>query len=205
MSAEKANEEQKALAQPILDAVNLLKHFADGADGAMMLYKAFDGIFEGDENVAEAHCMKGCSFCCHSRVECTKTEALAFKKWCDFHLNDIEKFAIVRKAKEFKKKVESLTKEQRLILRYPCPFLDNQGACGIHPARPLVCRGVYSNNRMACQVAHEEPENEEVMVPLQFIPKDLANDYSTAILIHENKDEKKGVKQLYEWILKLME
>src|SRR5260221_14621425 len=44
--------------------------------------------------------------------------------------------------------------------RVPCPLLDPSGACGVHPARPLLCRGYNSCDLGACLAAFDAGEPE---------------------------------------------
>ena len=66
----------------------------------------------------------------------------------------------------------------RMAERRACPFLGETGACTIHPARPLLCRGVHSEDAGFCRrlvedrVAVEaEITARKTRVPFLEIPK----------------------------------
>ena len=42
-----------------------------------------------------------------------------------------------------------------------CPLLDSDGACSIHPVRPLACRGVASLDSSCCRSAFDPIVDDE--------------------------------------------
>jgi Fe-S-cluster containining protein len=82
-------------------------------------------------------CKKGCSSCCHMEVEITnyETELLALAVKNGFAI-DRERLSIQseRNLQDPQWRDPSVRTQSR------CVFLDEQGACGIYPLRPVMCR-----------------------------------------------------------------
>ena len=96
-------------------------------------------------------CAPGCSSCCHLHaVFVTAPEALRLAT----HLRRARSASelarlralVDRRANE----TRELSRAERGLARVPCPLLDEAGACSVHPARPLLCRGYTSCDKDAC-------------------------------------------------------
>ena len=57
--------------------------------------------------------------------------------------------------REFAGRAADMSVDDRAAARVPCPLLDDHGACSVHPARPLLCRGYNSCDRDGCLAAFE--------------------------------------------------
>jgi len=91
------------------------------------------------------HCRKGCSGCCSLAVHASFPEAAA-----------VSATLTLPQQQRLNGYIERLTAAQpeltsmKIYLRRhrkdigPCPFLDNDGACGIYDVRPLTCRALLS-------------------------------------------------------------
>ena len=94
-------------------------------------------------------CRKGCSWCCHQTVMVTAPEVLLVAQYIRERF-DAETVAslrdrIVRNAE----KIEGLSNDERLDHGLACVFLQD-GDCSIYPARPLPCRGGFSEDAEYC-------------------------------------------------------
>ena len=95
-------------------------------------------------------CGPRCPYCCHIRVTASPPEVLLVAD----HLRrtwPAERLAALRRKLA---NLDGLTRgrdaETREAMRLPCPLLvDN--SCGIHPVRPISCRGVASVDVAACR------------------------------------------------------
>ncbi|MBI4053779.1 MAG: YkgJ family cysteine cluster protein [Candidatus Doudnabacteria bacterium] len=101
-------------------------------------------------------CGKGCSFCCHQMVTCTKGE------WEEIHSYLLSR-GMLRKQKlrflrakavwlaYFACNQAALEQDPfRIIqdhLNAPCVFLNGDGSCAVYPVRPIDCRTMTSTVR----------------------------------------------------------
>lgn len=90
-------------------------------------------------------CGRGCRECCSLAVNCTLTEAVALAQV----LSDAQAGAVAAYAVRLGEMVAPMTdlKEYLRMQRRDmgwCPFLAEDGACGVYAARPLSCRALLS-------------------------------------------------------------
>jgi Fe-S-cluster containining protein len=96
-------------------------------------------------------CKPGCDSCCRLHaVFVTPPEALRIAAHLRVTKTNDELAALRRRLDELAPKIAEMTLEDRARERVACPLLDETGACGVHPARPLLCRGYNSYDRDAC-------------------------------------------------------
>ncbi|HMS33553.1 MAG TPA: YkgJ family cysteine cluster protein [Ignavibacteria bacterium] len=87
-------------------------------------------------------CRKGCSQCCSQIFRITETDAAVIK----FHLDGLKeeiKEHLKEKASEYKLNLTGNfqgTDDYNSDIKFPCPALDENGACMIYEGRPVVCR-----------------------------------------------------------------
>ena len=100
-------------------------------------------------------CEKGCPSCCALRVTATAPEIFLLARY----IRQIDQRAprtalglLSRRVQLANRTTRGLDEVERMKLREPCPFVV-RGACIIHPARPLACRGHASFDRRACSQA----------------------------------------------------
>lgn len=135
----------------ILDARN---------DDEALLSHLLDEAFDGFEQALQARldagapvaCDRGCATCCTLRVTATAPEVLHVAR----HLmasNPAMCRRVVQRIAEADARTRFESEARRVTLQSPCPFVDDDGACAIYPARPLACRGHASHDRHACSLA----------------------------------------------------
>jgi len=76
-------------------------------------------------------CSKGCSFCCHDRIDMSGLEAMYIQEKADVSKADLAMGSVQIEEKEF------------FDLKWAdrkCPMLQKDGSCGIYEHRPGVCR-----------------------------------------------------------------
>lgn len=90
------------------------------------------------------HCGKGCRNCCSLAVHTGFAEALAVARRIDeAQAKRVESYAL--QLRDLVGSVSELPQYLRLHRRIGfCPLLDDEGACGVYPVRPLTCRALIS-------------------------------------------------------------
>lgn len=113
------------------------------------------------KSVVQAPCKKGCAYCCTQFFEISDIEYALIIEYMltksdyereiyrikahslvnffienhpDFYKRYFSKDAVYEHTAAY------YQDETRFIVRMPCPFLSESGACEIYPVRPLVCR-----------------------------------------------------------------
>ena len=119
--------------------------------------------FGGSSDVSHVACGPGCSACCVLNVAILFPEAVAITWFLQRRLSEEKLDKLRTRLQELHIKTRWLDDEERLILREPCAFLDEQGNCTIHIVRPLMCRAISSTDAEACRDAI-------AMVPLNGAP-----------------------------------
>ena len=98
-------------------------------------------------------CGPGCGACCVLNVTILFPEAVAISRFIQRHFSADELQDLRIRMQELHGRTRWLDDEERLFLRAPCAFLDQQGSCMIHAVRPLLCRSVTSTDATACHDA----------------------------------------------------
>jgi Fe-S-cluster containining protein len=110
-------------------------------------------------------CASGCTACCRaSLVEVTPLEALAMASYMKEKCSEDE---LLRLKLQLQSNAVQRTqwREGTSMGAIPaCAFLGEDGLCQAYEARPLVCAGVFSFSRAACQISQPGPS--ETNVPL---------------------------------------
>lgn len=122
-------------------------------------------------------CARGCSSCCHQRVEVTAPEVVALAEHLRAALDD----EALARARE---RIDGTARALRGVdgrahheQQIRCALLDDDGACLAHAGRPLACRRAHSTDRAACDAAHAEPTAK------LRIPNDPTLSWNTAAVV----------------------
>ena len=116
----------------------------------MQQHDLFDRLSRqwSDRHVASGrtiYCRQGCSGCCNLAVHAVYSEAVQVAKSLSSHqvelINDY-----VKSLKQFLPEAKGLKDYLKLHREHVerCPFLDDNGDCGIYSKRPLSCRALLS-------------------------------------------------------------
>lgn len=117
------------------------------------------------------HCARGCANCCNLAVETTLPEAIQIASLLNVEQTENLQSYIDRLLPALSQ-VTDLKSYLRLHRQKigPCPFLTEEGACGIYSCRPLACRALLSTRNSdwcAVDFADLHPlENEAFMSSL---------------------------------------
>src|SRR5690606_33399307 len=109
----------------------------------------------------------GCHACCHTvSADITPLEAIVAAE----HLQqtcDAARLAPLReRLRENAKRRAGMSAAERAQIRLRCGLLGDDGLCQTYAARPLVCAGVFSRSRSACETAALSPNLAGQNVPL---------------------------------------
>ncbi|GIW24188.1 YkgJ family cysteine cluster protein [Meiothermus sp.] len=94
-------------------------------------------------------CRKGCFACCFAWVVVGLAEAAYLREQLEAHQPDV----LARAEAEGQNRLMRIAREKHrpdfptayFLEANPCPLLTPEGACSVHPHRPLACRGVLTD------------------------------------------------------------
>jgi hypothetical protein len=123
--------------------------------------------------VARAHpppaCAAGCSACCSLNVGTLAPEGAAAAAYLRRRLGPEEAARRAQALLTFHERIRWLDDAERMRERLACPFLDDSGACTIHPVRPLACRSVSSLDPADCRRAMAGDEEGPATVRMDLL------------------------------------
>ena len=116
-----------------------------------------DALAEVEQTAGfKSACAAGCGFCCHTLVSVSPPEAFYIARHVETAFEPEASEALKARVLGYAKRTEDMDGEQRYVLREACPFLrDEDWYCGLHTARPLVCRAMHSGSLPSCKKAFE--------------------------------------------------
>ncbi len=119
-------------------------------------------------------CRAGCGACCVVHVGVLFPEVITIGRYLHQHLEGGQRRRLADKLEELDRDTRWLDEEERILVRRPCVFLDEQGCCGIYPVRPLLCRSVTSTDPEDCREALTAPVfGAEAPVLMNLLQKSL--------------------------------
>lgn len=180
----KKKQQTDEIPEMAVHAARVVMHNPAPAAG-IMLAKVQDGVYS--DVPEDVDCKKGCSFCCHSRVQITHVELKMMETYIRMKKGKSYMDNLMRKAKSNLKKFKGLGPKKTLYLRLPCPLLSKEGECSIYHARPLMCRSFFSTSVQACEAAHKDPEA-DIVIPYMTGPKKFAEELMVGIIMGDKTD-----------------
>jgi len=115
-------------------------------------------------------CKKGCAWCCYVKVGALPLEVIRIAEHLRQTLSPTDLDALKARIAATDSQTRGLSGIQRLALRIPCPLLTENGACSVHPVRPLACMGANSFDARRCRNNVEDREPREVV---SFSPQEV--------------------------------
>jgi Fe-S-cluster containining protein len=103
---------------------------------------------DGETTRRAIACRKGCYFCCHVNVSATIPDAILVAD--TIRSGSAGRFAAAVRATAAQ--VAGLSSAERYRRAIPCPLLED-GACGIHEARPTACRAYLATDAGKCEAS----------------------------------------------------
>jgi len=129
------------------------------------LYSAIDGL--NDSIIALANrqnrsvaCFNGCHWCCHQAVFANSYELHYLSEMIKSKFAEEKLFGLAERTKAKSAKTATLTEEEVLKFKSPCPLLID-GSCSAYEARPMACRIYLSTQLETCLEFYQHPENED--------------------------------------------
>jgi Fe-S-cluster containining protein len=100
----------------------------------------------------EVACARGCSYCCHLRVEMRPHEAFALAEYIDRSSDEARRARIVSALEANLRRIAPLGAAEHVRAGIGCALLED-GACSVYAARPAACRKYYSVSVSTCRDA----------------------------------------------------
>ncbi|MRG98340.1 YkgJ family cysteine cluster protein [Polyangium spumosum] len=147
------------------EAKALAPRVAEGPEGAIEAARIASERAVALTDAAHAHeppdrpiaCQKGCSTCCQAKVLVVAPEVLRIAAHLSATCSPEKLAALLVRVQAADARTRGLTRAARAEAHVPCPLLDADGGCGVHPVRPLVCRSWTSYDAGACERYWEAP------------------------------------------------
>lgn len=104
----------------------------------------------------ELACRRGCSFCCHLRVEIRPHDAFVLAHHIHAKLDPARRARIVARIDANLSRIASLSREEHVRAGIACALLED-GECSVYAARPATCRKYHSLSERTCRDAFADP------------------------------------------------
>lgn len=142
-------DEEGLSGETLLTAVDLILKRTDVfLDDALAVTEATSGF--------KSACAAGCGFCCHTLVSVSPPEAFYIARHIETAFEPDARDALKARVIAYADRTKGMDGAQRYMGREACPFLrDDDWYCGLHMARPLVCRAMHSGSLPDCKRAYE--------------------------------------------------
>ena len=100
-------------------------------------------------------CKRGCSYCCHLRVEIRPHDAFVLAHHVQTRFNTEQRARAIARIEETLRRIVPLTPEQHIRAGIPCALLE-EGVCSVYEDRPATCRKYYSVSVETCRDAFND-------------------------------------------------
>jgi Fe-S-cluster containining protein len=107
-------------------------------------------------------CAKGCSYCCHLRVEPLVPEVILIAEAVQALPPEVRD-RVRERVRSMVPRVSGRSCEERLLMREPCPLLEDN-ACVVYHCRPVPCRIYYSRSKDDCVKSQTDPKHPVYML-----------------------------------------
>lgn len=146
-----------------------------------LLARLQDKSNENAPNMENIACKAGCYHCCGVYVSAQAPRLFAIADW--LRANSPDMAAELARLEAADKVLRGKNVDARAAASLVCPFL-NGGKCGIYPARPAACRGLFSLSLDAC-IAGARGESEEIPTPAHAARLRGAYEQALSALLHQ--------------------
>ncbi|MEP7183762.1 MAG: YkgJ family cysteine cluster protein [Betaproteobacteria bacterium] len=132
----------------------------DPADLRALTVRMYGRLAELQQSVITRHdvnvaCRRGCSYCCHLRVEIRPHEAFVLADYIRSRFDADQCAAILSRIEDNLARIAPLSAEQHIRAGTPCALLED-GACSVYEGRPAACRKYYSVSVETCRDAFSD-------------------------------------------------
>jgi Fe-S-cluster containining protein len=115
---------------------------------------ALQGDIIASEKV-KLDCERGCSYCCHLRVQIRPHEAFVLAQHIRAKFSAEQRARAMKRIEENLLRIAPLTPEQHVRAGIPCALLE-EGVCSVYEGRPATCRKYYSVSVSTCRNAFND-------------------------------------------------
>jgi Fe-S-cluster containining protein len=102
-------------------------------------------------------CEKGCSYCCHLKVEAFDHEVYGIVAYVLSTWSRDDVFALYYRLRDKAAQSAGLDPQEYLEKKISCIFLSEEGTCRVYPVRPIACVAYHSMSKEECITAHDNP------------------------------------------------
>jgi Fe-S-cluster containining protein len=103
----------------------------------------------------EVACARGCSYCCHLRVEIRPHDAFVLAEHIETRFTAERRARAIARIEENLARIGQLTPEQHIRAGIPCALLE-ESVCSVYEGRPATCRKYYSVSVETCRNAFND-------------------------------------------------
>lgn len=128
-----------------------------------------------DSGDVKFDCKKGCSMCCHLKVEIFPPESFRIANYVR-SLPDVRAQEIIKKLR-----AQADYAKETYYTEYnrPCTFLSPEGACEIYSIRPHNCRAYLSKSVAACESSRDAIEDNMLKSAEERLKADMVDVYKS--------------------------
>jgi Fe-S-cluster containining protein len=143
-----AREQVRNVLQAGVDPVIVAERVGTNVDALVAHWMTHD-----DSGDARPACARGCSHCCHQRVEVTAPEVFLLARALRAQPDAGRDARIAETAAS----LEGLDGRAYHLRQVPCALLGADGACTVYASRPIACRRQHSTDASVCAAVHRDP------------------------------------------------
>ena len=110
-------------------------------------------------------CRRGCSYCCHLRVEVTPPEAFTLAEWLRRTASPERLALVIGRLRSNVERAGAIGTEARKRANIACALLGDDGACSAYEARPAQCRRFHSTDVETCKASYADPADDSIASP----------------------------------------
>lgn len=100
-------------------------------------------------------CGRGCSICCRRYIDVIVPEVMVAR---DEVLGMDDRETILERLRAHDDATRGMDSSEYFSGHHDCPFVADDGACSIYPARPLACRYIHGLSREECERTDGDPD-----------------------------------------------
>jgi Fe-S-cluster containining protein len=131
-----------------VDPVTVAERVGANVDALVAHWAALDMPGE-----AKPACARGCSHCCHQRVEVTAPEVFLLARVLRAR-PDAARDARIAAIASAPEAMDGRAYHRKQVR---CALLGDDGACTVYAARPIACRRHHSTDAAVCAAVHQDP------------------------------------------------
>lgn len=133
----------------------------------MTFYRRLDSVIDASVqgHAVNVACARGCSLCCHLRVEVQPYEAFVLAAWLRRHFAPDRLAQVMASLRDNVARTQAMGEAARRRSNLACALLGPDGACSAYEARPGQCRKFHSVSLATCEASYARPDDEAIASP----------------------------------------